>query len=137
LKDHAWDAAVDTAMLARRSPERFETIREVYGYAKSVAIHAAIRTRTQEVARQGAADHLRDQPAIQSLEDTAITREEVERALRALPNHLQRTVVAVKVFGESTVEVAKAEGVAGQTVTNRVHQAISLMRAEVAESEDE
>lgn len=123
----AHDATVEAALAIRRQPERFPSIGHAYGYARTTAIRMAAKQR-RWAWRETPNDSITEEASSASFEHALHAATSVRYALGRLPEHLKRTVTALKLEGMSVQEFAASEGIAESTVMNRMHQALKLLR---------
>lgn len=131
----ARDALVDAVLDCLAEPERFASLDHVLARARVALRHQAGRIRKRTVRREIFLDQDSDQTDPRNVEAKLVAADALGSALEKLPEALRRTLLAVKVLGLTAAEHAQAEGVAVQTVHNRVHEALSRMRAILSEDE--
>jgi len=128
MAEFAWDAAVETALRVRSAPDAFPNMKCVRGYARRALVSTAVRVRRREAARRAGFEEVYDLAAPVLPDNVKDFAEQVNIAVGALPDQLRRTLIAVKVAGHTASEFAAMEGIATQTVFNRISEALRALR---------
>jgi DNA-directed RNA polymerase specialized sigma24 family protein len=124
----AWDATVDAYLAVAKHPERFQAAAQAHAYARTKARRDRGRRRRRTWDREVLWED-RHSPADSRTPDAAfLASEELDGLLGRLPAYLRQTVLAIKGDGLTAEEFAVREGIAVQTVVNRVHIALKLLR---------
>ncbi|HET9958570.1 MAG TPA: sigma factor-like helix-turn-helix DNA-binding protein [Polyangiaceae bacterium] len=129
----AWDTSVDAYLAVATHPERFEAPAQAYVYALTKIRRDRWRRRRRTWDREVTLDDVRAPVDPRTALETLAVSEELANLLGRLPQKLRETFVAIEGLGASAAEFAVEEGIAIQTVYNRMRHARRLLKRFIEE----
>jgi RNA polymerase sigma-70 factor (ECF subfamily) len=125
---HAEDCAQEAFINAWRGLERFETRSSMRTWLHRIAVNVVLAKRRKPSVFVDAPSALDTEEEVSWSLDTPVEEQEIEAAVKSLPDGARDVLVLCGIYGYSHIEAAEMLGVAEGTCKAQLHRARALMR---------